>query len=319
MRIFVPGGCGYVGAMLVPHLVAVGHKVTVLDTMWFGSGYLPEDNENLKVIRGDIRDHATYVACCKKQDAVIFLASLSNNDLCVKEPELALAVNETAFARCVWAARAMGVKRFIYASSVAVYGSTEEDAAEDHPLNPTTPYAIAKAHCERVLLDHIGPGWTVAITRSASVCGYSLRQRFDLTVNKMVHDAVSNGSIRVNGGMQRRCHIHMSDLIASYKLLLHAHESINGQAFNLVCENQAVMTTAEIVSEETGVPAIYRARTDDRSYTVDGAKAKAMLRFSPQKGVRQAAAELKGLFDGGLHWKDLATNVAYQNLASGIA
>jgi nucleoside-diphosphate-sugar epimerase len=318
MNVFVPGGCGYVGAMLVPHLLAARHRVTVLDTQWFGDGHLP-DNDNLRTIRGDIRDHKGYWSACEDQDAVIFLASVSNNDLCIQQPELALDVNLRIFPRCVQAARARGVKRFIYASSVAAYGSTEHDATEEVPLNPTTPYAHAKAQCEAVLLDHCVPEWTIAITRSASVCGYSLRQRFDLTVNKMVHDAIRNGHIGVNGGTQKRCHVHVRDLCSAYQLLLDApKETIDGQAFNIVSENQTVADTAKIVSEETGAEITLAQATDSRSYTVDGSKAQKALGFTPLKTVRHAARDLKTRLDAG-YWQDSKYNPAYQNMAYGLA
>ena len=54
--VFVTGGAGYVGSSLVPDLLEKGYKVTVYDIMYFGDHFLPKNNPNLKVIRGDIRD-----------------------------------------------------------------------------------------------------------------------------------------------------------------------------------------------------------------------------------------------------------------------
>ena len=55
-KIFITGGAGYVGARLVPALLEKGYKVTVYDLMYFGNEFLPKNNPNLKLIKGDIRD-----------------------------------------------------------------------------------------------------------------------------------------------------------------------------------------------------------------------------------------------------------------------
>src|SRR4051812_34457103 len=93
MKVLVPGGCGYIGAMLCPHLLADGHIVTAYDTQWFGHGWLPADNENMKVVKGDIRDIKAFKKACEGQDAVIYLAGLTNNDFCEKEPVVSRAIN----------------------------------------------------------------------------------------------------------------------------------------------------------------------------------------------------------------------------------
>ena len=122
MNVLVPGGCGYIGAVLVPWLLAAGHKVTVYDAMWFGRGHLPADNGKLTVIKADVRDAKAFRNACANQEAIIYLASLSNNDMCEKEPDLAYAVNIEAMFEIPRIATDAGVKRFIYASSVAGYG-----------------------------------------------------------------------------------------------------------------------------------------------------------------------------------------------------
>ena len=55
--IFVTGGAGYVGSYLIPELLKKNYKVTVYDIMFFGKDFLPKNNKNLEIIKGDIRDH----------------------------------------------------------------------------------------------------------------------------------------------------------------------------------------------------------------------------------------------------------------------
>ena len=313
MNIFIPGGAGYIGAWLVPQLLADGHRVTVLDTMWFGDGHLPTDNDNLTIIKDDIRHRTMMRVGMEGQDAIIYFAGISNNDLCIKRPIVAEDVNKWVFRQIVMDAKDMGIKRFIYASSVAAYGSAE-NARETQPLKPTTPYGEAKAFCEDELWKHGDEDFTVTVTRSASVCGYSPHQRFDLTANRMARDAAMKGRITVNGGEQKRTHVHIQDISDFYKLLLDApRQKVAGQAFNVVACNQSVLDTAFLVSRVIRKTEIdLKFKTDDRSYTVDGSKAM-NIGFAPKRGVEDAVHDLKARFDLGM-WTDAMTNPLYENM-----
>ena len=314
MNVLVPGGCGYIGAWLIPHLLAQGHKVTAFDTQWFGHGFLP-DNDSLKVIKADVRSVSDMNAACEGQDAVICLASISAEAMCQKNPTLARTVNMGGMSSVALSAAKAGVKRFIFASSVAAYGSSSKDAVETDELRPSTIYGEGKKDGEEKVRKAF-PGAT--IVRAASVCGYSPHQRFDLTVNRMVHDAVRKGIITVNGGDQKRSHIHMKDICDFYKqLLLEPLNKIEGETFNVVAENMSVRETADCVGEYIACAVIYKPHTDDRSYTVDGSKAEKVLGFRPRRTVKDAVRDLKVKFDCG-YWPDSTSNQTYMNLADGI-
>lgn len=304
------------GAIVVPHLLDAKHEVTVYDTQWLGHGFLPEQaNSPLKIIKGDVRYTAKLVTACVDHDVVLWLASISNNDMCVGQPKLAERVNFDAFAQFVTESRNANIGRIIYASSVAAYGSSDKDATEATTLAPTTPYAEAKRDAEN-WLSMYGKGIT-CITRSASVCGYSQRMRFDTTVNKMTHDAIRHGVIKVNGGSQKRSHIHIQDLAQAYKILVSAPaDTVAGQVFNLVGENQTVLETAQIVANETEAQIEVGPATDDRSYSVDGTKARIVLDFIPKKSVRHAVIDIKARFDFGM-WKDTSDS-RYWNMVDGL-
>ena len=62
-RVLVTGGAGYVGSLLIPQLLADGHEVTVYDTMYYGSDFLPADNPRLHLVEGDVRDVTEACAC----------------------------------------------------------------------------------------------------------------------------------------------------------------------------------------------------------------------------------------------------------------
>ena len=315
MRILVSGGASYIGSWLVPHLLAEGHQITVYDTLMFGNGFLPTDNANLKIVKADVRDQDKWREVCRGQETVIYLASISRELMCQQHPELAKSVNVDCFSPDVKIAKEEGVKRFIYASSVAVYGSSETPLKEDSKLAPTTIYGQGKEACERVLWEEESPEFTTIATRSASVCGYAPRMRLDLTINRMVHDACRKGVITVEGGQQKRSHVHISDICDFYKLLLTAPKNlVSGEAFNVVRDNQTILESAHLVSEtlERVIAISASKRVDDRSYAVDGRKVQT-LGFSPKRGIEEAIREIGMKFDSG-YWKDSLTNPIYQNM-----
>ena len=310
MKVLVPGGASYIGAYLVPHLLGDGHFVTVYDTFTFGDAFLPRDNAHLEIVKADVRDQDAWKKVCKGKDAIIYLASISRESMCQKYETLAHEVNVECVGPDIEIAKGEGVKRFIYASSVAVYGSSDTPATEKHPIRPTSIYGRHKAECEDLLWKAQAHDFICTATRSASVCGYSPRMRLDLTINRMVHDAYRRGSITVEGGEQVRSHIHMKDICRFYRLLL--DYQISG-AFNVVAENQKIKDSAALVSSIIDCDTVVKERVDDRSYSIDGHKAWAVLSYVPKLPISQAVYDLKARFDSG-NWKDSMTNPVYQNV-----
>jgi len=326
MRTFVTGSCGYVGSWLLPHLLADGHKVVGYDAQWFGDGYLPKpgDNENLNVIKGDIRDVPKLKEALRGAEAVVHMACVSNDHSCQLDESLSTSINLDAFEPLVIAAKQAGVRRFIYASSSSVYGiSDAPDVTEEHPLLPITLYNKYKAACEPILLKHQSPDFVCTIIRPATVCGYAPRMRFDLTVNIITAHAVLTNEITVFGGKQKRPNLHIKDMTECYKLLLKAPEDkIAGQIFNVGAQNMKVSDIAELVAdvvyeEKEGMyprPAIKtQPSTDTRSYHVNSDKIFHVLGFAPKFTVEDAILDLCVKFRMGM-WKDALTNPVFTNV-----
>ena len=72
--VFITGGAGYCGSKLVPQLLNSGYKVTVFDIMYFGSEFLPKENKNLTIIKGDIRNSKLIYESCKNHDFFISIS-----------------------------------------------------------------------------------------------------------------------------------------------------------------------------------------------------------------------------------------------------
>jgi nucleoside-diphosphate-sugar epimerase len=305
----VTGGAGYVGAVLVPKLLQRGYEVRVLDLFLFGRDVLPQSNSDLELIQGDIRDEGLLGDVLPGSDAVIHLACISNDPSFELNPQLSKTINFDAFEPLVSISKHSGVRRFIYASTSSVYGvSDAPDVTEDHPLVPLTDYNKYKGLCEPLLLKYQSPDFTTVIIRPATVCGYSPRQRLDLTVNILTNLAVNTRKITIFGGSQKRPNIHIDDIADLYvDLLERPAEQIAGKVFNAAYQNHTVSELGEMVRRvvgeempELGEIAMETTPSNDlRSYHVSSAKIQRELGWAPKRTVEDAIRDLCGAFKTG--------------------
>lgn len=148
MKILVTGGCGFIGANLVPRLEAAGHAVRVLDSEVMGR------REHLGAFRGafiagDIRDSATLMAALAGVDAVIHLAADTRVIESIADPALNFDVNVVGSFRLLEAMRASGVRRLVNASTGgAIIGEAEPPVHEDMVPSPIAPYGASKLAVE---------------------------------------------------------------------------------------------------------------------------------------------------------------------------
>ena len=302
-KIFITGGAGYVGAMLVPHLLEEGYELTVLDLMIYGVDVLPS-HPNLNTIKGDIRDQTLLRELIPDHDAVIHLACISNDPSFELNPELGKSINLDAFRPLVEISKSANVKRFVYASTSSVYGiKEEEDVHEEMILEPLTDYSRFKADCEKILAEYQSEDFTMVTIRPATVCGYSPRQRLDVVVNILTNLAYHKREISVFGGNQLRPNIHIADMVEAYMVLLKApKEKIAGKIFNAGYENQPVMELAETVKSVVGedVKLITTPTDDHRSYHISSRKIKEELGFEAKYSIREAVEDLCSAFENGL-------------------
>ncbi len=321
-HVLVTGGAGYKGCILVPKLLAAGYAVTVYDLMLFGSEGLPS-HPNLTVVLGDIRDTSLLANSLKGVHSVIHMACISNDPSFDLDPALSRTINFECFEPMVKASKEAGARRFIYASTSSVYGVSEApDVTEDHPFVPLTDYNKYKGLCEPLLLRYQSPDFTTVIIRPATVCGYSPRMRFDLTVNILTSHAVNKGVITVFGGAQKRPNVHIEDITDLYVQLLETPaEKIAGEAFNAGYENHTVSQLAEfvrkIVEEEFPDRAPIQIQTtpsnDNRSYHVSSRKIAEKIGWKPKRTIEDAVRDLCKAFKEG-KFPDSMTNDNYVNV-----
>ncbi|HEU4386022.1 MAG TPA: NAD-dependent epimerase/dehydratase family protein [Anaeromyxobacteraceae bacterium] len=148
MRVLVTGGNGSVGRDLVPALVAAGHEVVVLDRELGALEPLPR--KRLQLVKGGVEDRSAVEEAIGGAQAVIHLAWSFSDD-----PAVLLDRDLKGHQLLLQAARARGVRHFVYTSSAVVYGKPLQiPIAEDHPLRVLEArkpaYAIAKETAEKL-------------------------------------------------------------------------------------------------------------------------------------------------------------------------
>jgi nucleoside-diphosphate-sugar epimerase len=317
--VFVTGGAGYVGAVLIPKLLNNGYRVKVLDLYIYGDDVLDavKDHPNLEQIKGDIRDRALLEQHIPGCDAVIHLACISNDPSFELDPELGKTINYDAFLDLVDVSKKSGVRRFIYASSSSVYGIKDEpDVTEELERTPLTDYSKYKALCEDVLLEAREPGFVVLVLRPATVCGYSPRLRLDLSVNILTNHAVNNRTIKVFGGQQMRPNIHIEDMTDLYiKTLEWPDEAIDGKIYNAGYHNLRIADIANLVRGVVGddVEIVTTPTDDNRSYHISSKKLEQELQFAPRHTVEDAVRDLVAAFQSG-KIPDPMDNIRYYNI-----
>jgi nucleoside-diphosphate-sugar epimerase len=304
MNILVTGGCGYIGSILTPKLLNLGHNVTVYDIQWFGN-FLPK-HKNLKIVQGDIRN--IDAVPMGGIDAIIHLANIANDPCGDLNAKLSWEVNVLATMGLVEKAIAHKVKQFILSSSGSVYGVKEEaKVTEDLSLVPISDYNKTKMISERVLLSYKDL-ITVRCIRPATVCGFSPRMRLDLSVNMLTMQALANGRITVFGGNQTRPNIHIQDITDVFIHFLNLGDKVPG-IYNAGFENISILDIAKRVVEHVPAEIIVSESNDPRSYRLNADKLLS-TGFTPKHTVNDAILEIiKAFREGVLKDQDLCYNV----------
>ncbi len=308
MHVFVAGGAGYIGSVLVPLLLERGHRVTVLDRLYFGNTLAHAERrfgEKLRVSRGDVRSFDR--SLLMSVDAIVDLSGISNNPSCELEPELTRSVNVDGARRLAMAAREQGVGRYVFSSSCSVYGHGEGlGLSETSARHPASLYARAKAEVEDFLLE---AGRTshgtmdVCALRLATVFGLSPRMRFDLAINVMTKNAYVSQRITVDGGgRQWRPFVHVRDAARAFELALTTESAkVADEVFNIGSDqnNVQILNLAFRVRDAVPGTEVVHAPTDPdvRDYNVSFDKASRVLGFRAEKniddGIREVLAALR--------------------------
>jgi len=304
-KIFITGGAGYVGSLLVPSLLELGYMITVYDLMIYGENVLQE-HPNLTIIKGDIRNKEKLKWASAGADTLIHLACISNDPSFDLNPELGKSVNFDAFYNIIESCKDNKIKRLIMASSTSQYGikPLNVEVTEDSSAEPITDYAKYKIECERLLQNTETGDLEYVFVRPATLCGYAPRLRLDLSVNILTINALINKKIKIFGGSQMRPALNIKDMVRFYELMLIApKEKIHNQAFNVAYNNMTIQEIGNMVKNtiaDENVIFEVTPSNDNRSYHVNCDKMKNILDFECKYGLDDAVLSIKKAYEEGL-------------------
>jgi nucleoside-diphosphate-sugar epimerase len=250
----VIGGAGYIGSALVPRLLERDFRVRVYDRFLYGEDSLASvtGDPRLEIVDADLGNHGRLASELDRADAVVHLAAIVGDPACDLDARAAIAVNVRGTRLLARAARDHGIRRFVYASTCAVYGVASGDRDERSTPRPVSLYARTKRAGERVVLAAAAPGFAPTILRFASLYGLSGRKRFDLVVNLLAARGWSEGRLTVHGsGEAWRPFAHVEDAARAVVAVLEAPtDRVAGEIFNVGFDdaNYTIREVAERVA-----------------------------------------------------------------------
>jgi nucleoside-diphosphate-sugar epimerase len=331
--VVVTGGGGYIGSVVTEQLLDAGHRVRVLDRLFFGRQVLAplEKRDGLTIVKDDIRYVGPEVF--DGADVVMDLAGISNDPSADLAPSITEDINFTGASHIARLAKEAGVARYIYSSSCSVYGHNGAESeygngngngnGHDHRLvetsakAPVSLYAKTKVAAEDALLKMHDDAFSVVLLRNATVYGLSPRMRFDLVINLMTLSAYKNRKLFVlGGGAQWRPLVHVHDVARAFLLAMDsAREKVGGRAFNVGSNEQnfQIYQIAQMVRDV--VPhtdlEVVPDDPDKRSYNVSFDRIEKELGFKTEKSPYEGIVEVKQALERGRVQETIRTKTVH--------
>lgn len=231
LNVLVTGGAGYLGSILVPALLADGHRVTVIDSFMFRQNSLAQvcADPRFRVVRGDARDRGTLAPLVRDADVIIPLAALVGAPLCDRDRDGAVSTNHGAIVTLMDMVSAD--QRVVLPITNSGYGIGEAGklCTEDTPLRPISLYGRTKVDAEKAAL---GSGNAVSL-RLATVFGMAPRMRTDLLVNDFVYRALHDRAVVLFEAHFKRNYIHIRDVANAFRHVIENFEKMKGLPYNV--------------------------------------------------------------------------------------
>ena len=278
-NILVTGGAGYLGSTMVPDLLQLGHRVTVLDSFMYKQASLNHvcHHPNFSVVKGDIRIEGVMAPLLKKADIVIPLAALVGAPMCSQDPVGATTVNHDAIALML---KLLSRQQWVLmptTNSAYGTGDTNNFCTEESPLNPISLYAKEKVEIEKELLQRDN-----AISfRLATVFGMSPRMRIDLLVNDFTYRAVHDRFVVLFESSFKRNYVHVHDVSRVFQHAIANFDKMKGQIYNVglsdanVSKKELCERIQKQVQDFVFLDAPVGKDPDQRNYVVSNAKVEA--------------------------------------------
>jgi nucleoside-diphosphate-sugar epimerase len=311
-HVLVTGGAGYLGSALIPHLLAGGDWVTVIDQLMYGAeGCLAHTyHPRFGLLAMDIGDSEIKQAVIQSINetgappiqVVVHLAAAVGHQVCqVLGEQGTHRVNVTGAEKIFRLAHELGARRFIFASTCSVYGRTQSQVIDENgPLRPVSLYGRSKVEAEQSL-QQMTPGLSsqLLIFRLASVFGLSPRMRFDVLVNQLVRQAASENKVVLFHPNHWRPFIHIKDVADAFKVAIDAEEIAHDPLIvNLGSEKTCLTKTALAEALKKLAPEVEIETSNqtlsppDQDVRLDFSRLETELGFQPERSLRQGMQEV---------------------------
>lgn len=240
-KIIVTGGAGFIGSNLVDRLLQEKNEVIVIDNYSRGTPKnldQHQTNKKFTLLNDKIENKQIIEETILSADTVIHFASISSVYRSITESEEINKVNVTATLKMLDSCIEQNVKRFIFASSAAVYGpdvtNKKQSIKEDDPVYPMTPYAASKiageAYCKAY---HETYGLDTTILRFFNIFGQRTTGTYRRVTSKVVDAIINKKPIKIYGdGKNTRDFTHVSDAVEAIMFVL-KYEKGKNETYNV--------------------------------------------------------------------------------------
>jgi nucleoside-diphosphate-sugar epimerase len=289
LKILCTGSSGYIGSELVKHLLASDvYSVRAFDVVPYSRFAF----RSLEMVVGDLLDEGLLAKVLKDVDVVVHLASVVGR--CENYPAKAETVNVEGTRRLFDLAKESGVKRFLFASTTALYGTFRLTMSnESSPVHATDKYTETKLLAERYLQSTCTQGTKVTVMRFANAYGGTRKLR-DYHLNGFVFQAMINGGrLEIRSPQSVRPMIHVSDLVHGIAKVLEASQTLeNFTIMNIgdTKQNYTKLQLAEAIAEIVPLELTVKEGHDERNYPTSFFKLR-MMGFKAEKTLKD------GVFD----------------------
>ena len=310
------GGAGFIGSHIVKRLLAQDYRVVVLDNL--STGDSSRLSKAVTFVQGDVRDSRDVAKAFEGGiDAVLHIAGQASISLSFADPTHDLAVNTTGTINVLQAALAHGVSRFLFASSMTIYGNPPTaPTSEDTPADPVSYYGVTKYAAERyvhltAMRRDLTQPFNVTSFRMFNVYGegQSLTNPYQGVLAIFIGRLLRGEEIVIHSdGEQARDFVHVDDVARAWVDAIEAPASF-GQVINI---GTGIPTSVNRLCDAALVAFGYTRETypvryqmaqlgDLRVSVADISRARAILRWQPQvlidDGMQRTIAWARGLFE----------------------